>query len=102
MKTLLLLLIISTLISLSFSKELCNPQDKKALLQLKKDFGNPYDLASWTSKFDCCTWYSVKCDDKTHRVTSISISGELSGHIPPSAGDLPYLEDLTIRKAPNV
>ncbi|KDP24592.1 hypothetical protein JCGZ_25508 [Jatropha curcas] len=105
MNTLFLsLLSISTLLSLCLSAELCNPHDKKVLLQIKQDFGNPYLLASWKSDADCCTsWYQVECDSKTHRIISLTIfAGELSGQIPPSVGYLPYLEDLTFRKLTNV
>ncbi|KAI4300726.1 hypothetical protein L6164_034068 [Bauhinia variegata] len=85
----------------------CNPQDKKVLLQIKKDFNNPYLLASWNPDTDCCDWYTVTCDTKTHRVNSLVIlssvpNTNLSGHIPPSVGDLPYLENLEFHKLSNL
>ncbi|OAY40556.1 polygalacturonase inhibitor [Manihot esculenta] len=104
MKQILFLsLLISTLFSLSLS-ELCNHHDKKALLQIKQDFGNPYLLASWKSDTDCCTqWYQVECDSTTHRIISLTIfAGELSGEIPPAVGDLPYLQTLEFHKLTNV
>nr|KYP31794.1 Polygalacturonase inhibitor [Cajanus cajan] len=91
---------------LAFS-ERCHPHDKKALLQLKKDLNNPYILASWNPNEDCCEWYCVKCDEKTNRIYDLDISSSvpdtnLSGQIPPSVGDLPYLEFLTFHKLPNL
>jgi hypothetical protein len=83
----------------------CHPQDKKVLLQIKKDFNNPYLLTSWDSKTGCCGWYQIKCDEKTNRVIGLDISDgppftSFSGHIPPSIGDLPYLQSLTFHKLP--
>ncbi|KAJ6304130.1 hypothetical protein OIU77_017917 [Salix suchowensis] len=98
MKTLFLSLLISTLLSLSLSKELCNSHDKKVLLQIKKHFGDPYLLASWKSDTDCCKdWYQVECDSATNRITSLTIfAGNLSGQIPAAVGDLPYLQKLVL------
>ncbi|XP_027351080.1 receptor-like protein 53 [Abrus precatorius] len=91
---------------LAFS-ELCNPQDKKVLLQIKKDMNNPYLLASWNPDTDCCDWYCVECDSKTHRINSLVMLSSvpdtnLSGYIPPSVGDLPYLETLEFHKLPKL
>ncbi|RDY09295.1 Polygalacturonase inhibitor, partial [Mucuna pruriens] len=91
---------------LAFS-ERCHPHDKKALLQLKKDLNNPYILASWDPNEDCCGWYCVECDEKTNRIITLDISSSvpdtnLSGQIPPSVGDLPYLQYLTFHKLPNL
>ncbi|WCJ33962.1 Polygalacturonase inhibitor [Euphorbia peplus] len=104
MKNLILYLLISTQISFFAFSEICNPQDKKVLLQIKKDFGNPYLLASWKSDTDCCSeWYQVECGSTNHRIISLTIfAGELSGQIPPSVGDLPYLQNLEFHKLTNV
>ncbi|CAN1151091.1 Polygalacturonase inhibitor, partial [Linum perenne] len=74
------------------------------LFKIKQSFGNPYLLASWTHDSDCCTsWYQVECDRTTNRIISLTIfAGELSGQLPPSIGDLPFLEHLTFRKLTNV
>ena len=85
--------------------ELCNPHDKKVLLEIQAAFNNPYTLISWKPDVDCCTtWNNVECDPITNRITSLSILSydQVSGHIPPQVGDLPYLEQLVIRKQPNV
>ncbi|KAM7265786.1 hypothetical protein ACFE04_003469 [Oxalis oulophora] len=93
-------LLFCSMFSSSLSEK-CNPYDKKALLQIKKDFRNPYTLASWDPKTDCCEWYVVKCDLKSHRVVELSaFSGGLSGQIPASIGNLPFLETLTFKKQP--
>ncbi|KAL5545519.1 hypothetical protein UlMin_005206 [Ulmus minor] len=83
--------------------ELCNPKDKNTLLQIKKAFNDPYVLTSWNPSTDCCHWYCVTCDPKTHRINSLTVfTGGLSGQIPPQVGDLPFLETLDIRKQPNL
>ncbi|KAL5545514.1 hypothetical protein UlMin_005201 [Ulmus minor] len=101
-KTLSLSLLISfTLLLSTFlnpTLSLCNSKDKNTLLQIKKSFQNPKILNSWQPTTDCCTaWRGVACDPKTNRVTSLSISGGLSGQIPPQVGDLPYLQTLILR-----
>uniref|UniRef100_A0A1D1XPX9 Polygalacturonase inhibitor n=1 Tax=Anthurium amnicola TaxID=1678845 RepID=A0A1D1XPX9_9ARAE len=82
----------------------CNAADKSALLQFKKDLGDPYTIITWTAATDCCSdWYAMGCDSDTGRVTSIDISSsEARGPLPPSVGDLPYLNTLTVRKSPNL
>nr|AAP92912.1 polygalacturonase-inhibiting protein [Pyrus hybrid cultivar] len=83
--------------------DLCNPDDKKVLLQIKKAFGDPYVLASWKSDTDCCDWYCVTCDSTTNRINSLTIfAGQVSGQIPALVGDLPYLETLEFHKQPNL
>jgi hypothetical protein len=44
------------------------------LLQIKKDFNNPYLLSSWDPKTPCCGWYHIQCDEITNRVISIAVS----------------------------
>nr|AFK41232.1 unknown [Lotus japonicus] len=80
----------------------CHPEDKKVLLQIKKDFNNPYLLASWDPKTACCDWYCLRCDPKTHRVYQLFLQWDsnLTGPIPPSVGDLPCLESLDFYKLP--
>ncbi|XP_047318589.1 polygalacturonase inhibitor-like [Impatiens glandulifera] len=108
MKTLTSILSLSLILVLffpspSFSSAVrCNPQDKKALLTIKTALGNPYHLASWDPKTDCCGWYCLECHRTTNRVIALNIfKGELSGQIPPAVGDLPYLETLLFHKLPN-
>ncbi|KAK4278806.1 hypothetical protein QN277_016603 [Acacia crassicarpa] len=87
---------------------LCNPTDKKALLQLKQDLNNPYLLASWDPPdSDCCYWDTVTCDRKTHRIISLTILdnfpfSNFSAQIPPSIANLPYLQSLEFHKLPNL
>lgn len=81
----------------------CNPHDKKVLLQIKKDLNNPYHLASWDPKTDCCDWYVVTCDPNTHRINTLTIfSANISAQIPPSIGDLPYLVELEFHHVTNL
>ncbi|XP_057783546.1 polygalacturonase inhibitor-like [Salvia miltiorrhiza] len=74
--------------------EKCHPNDKKALLQIKKDL----DITNWNPKTDCCRdWYGVKCDDKTNRIIEFVLAqANLHLPIPTAIGDLPYLQDLAI------
>src|ERR1044072_8248168 len=55
----------------------CNPQDKKVLLQIKKELNNPYLLASWDPETACCDWYCVECDLETHRIKALIISSSI-------------------------
>lgn len=100
------LLLFSLLLSpaLSDSAELCHPEDKKTLFRIKKAFNNAYEFASWTPDTDCCEWYLVKCDEKTHRITSLSVGNddEVAGPIPEAVGDLPYLEYLDFTRLPKL
>ncbi|KAJ8564488.1 hypothetical protein K7X08_000948 [Anisodus acutangulus] len=86
--------------------ERCNPNDKKALLEIKKGLGNPYDLITWDPKTDCCTdWAKVtlSCDDKTNRVTSLNLFKiDVASHLSPAFGDLPYLKSLDINNVRNL
>ncbi|KAK7290462.1 hypothetical protein RIF29_04905 [Crotalaria pallida] len=85
--------------------EKCNPQDKKALLQIKKDLNNPTFLSSWNPHIDCCdmTWEGISCQYKTNRVQSISLSvNHHAFQIPPSIGNLPYLEILFLFEFPRL
>ncbi|XP_004493557.1 polygalacturonase inhibitor-like [Cicer arietinum] len=109
METILIVLCFLSFLLLSpiALSEKCNPQDKKALLRIKKELNNPYVLASWDPHTDCCEWYCIECDEKTHRITALTIQSSvpdtnLSGHIPPSVGDLPYLENLEFHKFPRL
>ncbi|XP_048127785.1 uncharacterized protein LOC125312716 [Rhodamnia argentea] len=96
------LLLSSLLVSPSFS-ELCNAQDKKVLLAIKKALNDPYILASWKSDTDCCDWYCVACDDTTHRITQLTIfDGTLEGQIPAAVGDLPYLQMIDLNRLSHV
>ena len=97
-----ILIVSSFLINPSLS-ELCHPNDKKILLQIKKAFNDPYVLASWEPNTDCCKWYFVTCDFKTHRITDLFIAGGgLSGPIPPQIADLPYLQTMEFYNQPNL
>ncbi|OIW00798.1 hypothetical protein TanjilG_18108 [Lupinus angustifolius] len=89
--------------------QLCNPQDKQALLQIKNQLGNPTQLASWDPSTDCCntTWQGVSCDGyrETYRINILSLSNlnlPKLCPIPPSIGNLPFLEILDIRNIPNL
>lgn len=105
---LVLVVVLLSFTGAAFS-ELCNPQDKEALLQIKKELGNPTTLSSWLSTTDCCnkTWQGVSCDTdtQTYRVNDLDLSNlnlPKPYSIPSSIGNLPYLNFLTIRSNPNI
>ncbi|XP_019464633.1 PREDICTED: polygalacturonase inhibitor 2-like isoform X1 [Lupinus angustifolius] len=89
--------------------QLCNPQDKQVLLQIKNQLGNPTQLASWDPSTDCCntTWQGVSCDTdtKTYRINDLSLSNlnlPKLYPIPPSLGNLPFLAILDINNILNL
>jgi Leucine-rich repeat (LRR) protein len=107
---LLLLMILTThhLIIPSLSEK-CNPDDKNALLQIKKQFGNPTKLSSWNPTTDCCngTWEGVSCDTdtQTYRVNDLDLSDlDLPQPlpIPPSITNLAFLSILSLSRIPNL
>ncbi|KAB1202820.1 Polygalacturonase inhibitor [Morella rubra] len=100
---LLSFLFFTLLLFFSAHSELCNPQDKKVLLQIKKELNNPYVLTSWKPDTDCCDWYVVQCDRVSHRIISLTLFADsLSFQIPAAVGDLPHLETLDFHKLPNL
>lgn len=100
---LLILLLSHVASSLS---EGCHPQDKKALLQIKKELNNPTLLSSWKPNTDCCNsnWYGVNCIPSNNRVyfLIIEIDDNLASSFPSSIGNLPYLDSLLIYQLPNL
>jgi Leucine-rich repeat (LRR) protein len=105
----LLLLIITTFNFIPANSENCNPDDKKALLQIKKQFGNPSQLSSWDPTTDCCnsTWLGVTCDNftPTYRVTILDLFDlNLPKPVPfpPSITNLPSLVILSLTRIPNL
>jgi hypothetical protein len=108
----LLLLILTTqhFIITSLSEK-CNPHDKKALLQIKSELGNPTQLSSWNPTTDCCErdkWLGIVCDShtKTYRVDKLDLYNlDLPKPlpIPPSIfTNLPFLNTLSIDYIPNL
>ncbi|MQM01081.1 hypothetical protein Taro_033830 [Colocasia esculenta] len=97
------LLLISALPT-ALSAATCNPDDKHALLQLKKALGDPHTLVTWTADTNCCMqWFAMDCDPNNGRVTSLHIyEFDAAGSLPSSIGDLPYLDTLTFRMSPNL
>ncbi|KAI3841512.1 hypothetical protein MKX03_031125 [Papaver bracteatum] len=101
----LVFLATATLISPSHGASLgkCNPNDYKALMKIKMSLDNPYHLATWVPNTDCCKWYGVACDPEINRINELNLfEGEISGQIPSSLGDLPYLGYLSFRKFKNI
>ncbi|KAK2400313.1 polygalacturonase inhibitor [Trifolium repens] len=99
----LIFILLSQAIS-SLSK--CHPEDKKILLQIKKELNNPTFLSSWEPQTDCCNfkWFGVSCSSLTNdRVTDLSISNvTLTSQFPPSIGNISYLRSLFIYDLPNL
>ncbi|KAL9329093.1 hypothetical protein ACSQ67_004096 [Phaseolus vulgaris] len=105
----IIVLVIMVLVLRTALSELCNPQDKQALLQIKKDLGNPTTLSSWLPNTDCCKpeWEGVSCDTdtKSYRVNILDLNGlslTKPYPIPSSVGNLPYLGSLYISRMNNL
>ncbi|KAK7400230.1 hypothetical protein VNO78_11431 [Psophocarpus tetragonolobus] len=91
----------------AFSEQ-CNQQDKKALLQIKKELGNPTSLSSWKPRSDCCNgWFGVTCGTKSqgYRVNSLDLN-ELNlpkpVPVPPSVSNLVNLQYFYITFMDNI
>ncbi|KAJ4756016.1 Polygalacturonase inhibitor [Rhynchospora pubera] len=83
---------------------LCDSDDKRALLAIKKAFNNPYLLASWVPSMGCCDWAGVRCYESTGRVYELYISQDnnLTGTIPSAIASLPYLRYLMFHHLPGI
>ncbi|GAU24170.1 hypothetical protein TSUD_84060 [Trifolium subterraneum] len=107
MQHLLLLLILTTVHNfIHANSETCNLDDKKALLQIKKQFGNPTQLSSWDPTTDCCnnTWLGVNCDI-SYRVSILDLFDLNLPKLvpfPPSITNLPSLVILSFTRIPNL
>ncbi|KAL1366280.1 hypothetical protein HN51_014122 [Arachis hypogaea] len=88
--------------------EKCSPHEKKALLQIKQELGNPSMLSSWNASTDCCSWngIQVECSNtKPYHVSQLELYGlDLPApvNIPPSIFNLLDLEQLFLFKMPNL
>ncbi|CAH2079629.1 unnamed protein product [Thlaspi arvense] len=95
------LLVVFTLLTTVLSKHLCNQDDKKALLNIKKIPKQPLSPCLVAPQKRLL----LLCGDATvnHRVISLTIfTGEISGQIPHEVGDFPYLQKLIFRKLSNL
>ncbi|GMN36583.1 hypothetical protein TIFTF001_042468 [Ficus carica] len=100
-----LVLFFATFLQPSLSdSELCHPDDKKVLLEIKKSFNDPDIFVSWDPKTDCCNWTFITCDDNNRvgELTVVDVDCDLVGPIPPEVGDLPYLLLLAFIDCPNL
>ncbi|RWR77801.1 polygalacturonase-inhibiting protein 1 [Cinnamomum micranthum f. kanehirae] len=90
--------------SLAANKERCHPEDKTTLLDFKKSFSNHEGtLFQWTPDSDCCDWNSIQCDEKTNRVTRLTLLySSVAGTIPDAVGRLTHLQMLRLHKLPNL
>ncbi|KAH6831342.1 hypothetical protein C2S53_010995 [Perilla frutescens var. hirtella] len=92
-------LLFLSLCSLTLSQEGCHPNDKKALLQIKKDLNNPKKFITWKPHTNCCEdWIGVNCGE-ANRITILELTHvDLRLPLPAAVGDLPYLYNLIFRK----
>ncbi|KAK7337283.1 hypothetical protein VNO77_17848 [Canavalia gladiata] len=104
-----ILIILMTWVCTASSKAIsqrCHPQDKKALLQIKREFHSPSLEKAWDPHTDCCSWNHLSCDLITNRLDFFFFSGGLELHsptpIPPSIGNLPYLTELQLHNISNL
>ena len=95
-----LLWFFASTVSLSFFKAesnvFCNEKEKQALLSLKRGLTDPGNvLSSWSDHEDCCRWEGVHCDNKTGRVTELSVTST-GGEISSSLLELEHLNYLDL------
>ncbi|KAJ3700069.1 hypothetical protein LUZ61_003774 [Rhynchospora tenuis] len=93
-------------LSLCFSLN-CNAADRKALLNIKSELGNPPELSTWLPATNCCTWSNVYCTDSGRAIpdflsrTNLSAldlsNNKFSGPIPLSLTKLSNLRYLDLR-----
>ncbi|KAJ1432409.1 Leucine-rich repeat-containing N-terminal, plant-type [Sesbania bispinosa] len=102
---LFVLLVLLFHVSSSLSEK-CHPDDKRVLLQIKKELNNPTIFSSWKPKTDCCKkWRGVFCSRSiNYRVFDLTILNdtELTAQFPASIGNLPYLETLYMEQLPKL
>ncbi|KAL6128731.1 hypothetical protein ACLB2K_072086 [Fragaria x ananassa] len=86
----------------------CNERERDALLAIKTDLVDEYNLlSSWTSE-DCCGWERVHCDPHTGHVIQLHLGGvrevsqrqhilkKFGGQVSPKIIELQYLEYLDL------
>jgi Leucine-rich repeat (LRR) protein len=82
----------------------CNAADRRALLNIKSELGDPSELSTWLPATNCCTWSNVYCDDDNiGRINTIYLfSLNISAKIPPSLGDLTELTSIQVQNIPGL
>ncbi|MED6118826.1 hypothetical protein PIB30_006322 [Stylosanthes scabra] len=86
----------------------CSPHEKKTLLQIKQELGNPTMLSSWNESTDCCTWDTVRIEcsnQKPYHVSQLDLHElNLPGptNIPTSIFNLVDLDQLFLFEMPNL
>ncbi|KNA12627.1 hypothetical protein SOVF_124330 [Spinacia oleracea] len=96
--SLLLFTLLLFLSSLNLASSVCNPNDKKALLDIKHHFNNVPAFNTWDPNTDCCNnWSGVVSCDKHGHVTTLDLSSyNLTGSIPSSLGQLRKLQTANL------
>ncbi|KAH7427713.1 hypothetical protein KP509_10G056500 [Ceratopteris richardii] len=94
---LLVLLASFNSLSPSAANGLCHEDDLAALLDFKASFSRDA-LGSWVENKTCCEWTGVTCDESfPPRVVAVSLqSHKLNGSMPPSLGNLTFLQSLNL------
>ncbi|KAG1335374.1 receptor-like protein kinase HSL1 [Cocos nucifera] len=90
------LLLSSSLLPRSTSQSASQEDEKRTLLKIKADWGNPSNLSSWNnSAANYCNWPGIRCADGF--VTEMSLSNQgLAAPIPPAVCDLKNLSYLDL------
>ncbi|XP_010915380.2 uncharacterized protein [Elaeis guineensis] len=90
------LLLSSSLLPRSTSQSTSQEDEKRTLLKIKADWGNPSNLSSWNnSAANYCNWPGIRCADGF--VTEISLGYQgLAEPIPPAVCDLKNLSYLDL------
>uniref|UniRef100_A0A0E0PQ48 non-specific serine/threonine protein kinase n=1 Tax=Oryza rufipogon TaxID=4529 RepID=A0A0E0PQ48_ORYRU len=96
---LLLLAILPSLVARRGAAQQGGVDEKQLLLQVKRAWGDPAALASWTDAAPHCRWVYVSCDGGgTGRVTSLSLPNvAVAGAVPDAIGGLTALTVLNLQ-----
>ncbi|KAJ3679747.1 hypothetical protein LUZ60_017758 [Juncus effusus] len=85
------------LLSLSFAQD-----DAAALLKIKEQLGNPFELSDWVAGSDYCTWRYIYCSS-SHRARFIWIQSiNVNAPLPSAFSELTELETLYIEQMPGL
>lgn len=89
--------LVSLFIFLYLSTTWSFPVEMDQLLLIKSSFSDPLNsLSSWNSSLSVCKWVGVSCDKFSH-VSKIELSGKnLSGRIPATIFQLPFVESIDL------
>ncbi|XP_059066832.1 receptor-like protein EIX2 isoform X3 [Cryptomeria japonica] len=97
-------LLVFTIITLFLLRFCCGciEREAHALLLFKAGVNDSAGvLSSWEKERDCCLWYGISCDNTTHHVVAVNVTGfslptEMEGIISGSLCTLTFVATLNL------